>query len=329
MESYFPSESSAVFPLPTKYKEKISTLPKHHGWRVNADFYRYQGFWCYSFFLEGIMKSQQHFQAQSGDIILSSAPKTGTTWLKALTFAIVTRHHFDDSTNPLLTTVPHECVPLLEVDAVEDAFHRSPKLPLLATHLPYTSLPNSIMSSHCKIVYICREPKDAFISLWHFICKLAPQEEEHVPLEAALDMFCKGISQYGPYWDHVLGYWKASLECPERVLFLKYEDLKSDTLHYIKTLANFMGCPFSLEEESEGVVQKIMNLCSFETLSNLKVNKTGMHRSTTPLATKNDVYFRKGNVGDWKNHLTDEMVHRVDQITEQKFSGTGLMFLQP
>nr|CAN75260.1 hypothetical protein VITISV_041143 [Vitis vinifera] len=174
-----------------------------------------------------------------------------------------------------------------------------------------------------------REPKDAFISLWHFICKLAPQEEEHVPLEAALDMFCKGISQYGPYWDHVLGYWKASLECPERVLFLKYEDLKSDTLHYIKTLADFMGCPFSLEEESEGVVQKIMNLCSFETLSNLKVNKTGMHRSTTPLATKNDVYFRKGNVGDWKNHLTDEMVHRVDQITEQKFSGTGLMFLQP
>ncbi|CBI18155.3 unnamed protein product, partial [Vitis vinifera] len=67
------------------------------------------------------------------------------------------------------------------------------------------------------------EPKDAFVSLWHFICKLAPQEGEHVPLEKAPDMFCKGISEYGPYWDHVVRYWKASLECPERVLFLKYE----------------------------------------------------------------------------------------------------------
>ncbi|WKA11030.1 hypothetical protein VitviT2T_028565 [Vitis vinifera] len=34
------------------------------------------------------MKSQEHFQAQPSDIILSSAPKTGTTWLKALTFSI-------------------------------------------------------------------------------------------------------------------------------------------------------------------------------------------------------------------------------------------------
>ncbi|CBI33281.3 unnamed protein product, partial [Vitis vinifera] len=57
MESYIPSESSADFSLPTKCK--------HHGWRVNEDFYHYHGFWCYSFFLEGTMKSQEHFQVQS------------------------------------------------------------------------------------------------------------------------------------------------------------------------------------------------------------------------------------------------------------------------
>ena len=180
------------------------------------------------------MKSQQHFQAQPVDIILSSAPETGTTLLKV---AIVTGHHFDGSTNSLLTIMPHECVPLLEVDSAQDPFHRSPNLSLLATHMPYTSLSNSIISWHCKIVYLWREPKDAFVSLWYFICKLAPQEGEHVPLEKAPDMFCKGISEYGPYWDHVVRYWKASLECPERVLFLKYE----------------------------GVVLKIMDSCSFET----------------------------------------------------------------
>ena len=36
-----------------------------------------------------------------------------------------------------------------------------------------------------------------------------------------------------------------------------------------------MGYSFSLEEEKEGMVQKIIDLCSFENLSNLEVNKSG------------------------------------------------------
>ena len=37
-----------------------------------------------------------------------------------------------------------------------------------------------------------------------------------------------------------------------------------------------MGYPFSLEEEDKGVVQKIIELCSFENLSSLVVNKSGI-----------------------------------------------------
>ncbi|KAL1121687.1 hypothetical protein V6Z11_D01G249700 [Gossypium hirsutum] len=39
------------------------------------------------------------------------APKSGTTWLKALSFAIVTRNLYDTSNSPLLTKGPHYCVP--------------------------------------------------------------------------------------------------------------------------------------------------------------------------------------------------------------------------
>ena len=39
-----------------------------------------------------------------------------------------------------------------------------------------------------------------------------------------------------------------------------------------------MGYPFSLEEEDKGVVQKIIELCNFENLSNLVVNKSGIVR---------------------------------------------------
>ncbi|KAF3667636.1 hypothetical protein FXO37_09944 [Capsicum annuum] len=70
--------------------------------------------------------------------------------------------------------------------------------------------------------------------------------------------FCQGKSGYGPYWDHVLEYWKASIERPDRVFFFKYEDLKEDTLGYMKKLADFTEKPFSKEEEAQGVPGEIV-----------------------------------------------------------------------
>jgi len=91
-------------------------------------------------------------------------------------------------------------------------------------------------------------------------------------------MFCNGISVLGPYWDHVLGYWRARFEFPEKILFLTYEEMKIDTAAHVKKLAEFMGCSFTFEEEEEGEVQKIISMCSFEKLSNFEVNKNGKHR---------------------------------------------------
>ncbi|XP_031287567.1 flavonol 3-sulfotransferase-like [Pistacia vera] len=127
----------------------------------------------------------------------------------------------------------------------------------------------------------------------------------------------------GSYWDQFLGYWKASLEFPSKILFLKYEDYKEEPLLNIKRVAEFVGRPFSLEEEENGTVQEILKLCSFEKMKNLEVSKNGFYRVRK---TKNDVFFREGKVGDWENHLTNEMAERLDEIARQKFHGSGLMF---
>ena len=87
-------------------------------------------------------------------------------------------------------------------------------------------------------------------------------------------MFCQGLSPHNPYLDHVLGYWKAHRKNPNQILFLNYEtNLSADPLPYVKRLAEFMGYGFTAEEEKNGGVEKVVNLCSFETLKNLETNK--------------------------------------------------------
>ncbi|CBI15343.3 unnamed protein product, partial [Vitis vinifera] len=176
---------------------------------------------------------------------------------------------------------------------------------LFQTHIPFSSLSQYVMESQCRIVYICRNPKDVF---------------------KAFELFCKGVSLYGPFWDHVLGYWKASLEVPDRVLFLKYEDMKRDSSFHLKRLAEFMGYPFSVEEEKQGVAHDILELCSFENLRNLKVNKTGKIITSNNNQLENHRFFRKGEVGDWKRHLTAEMEDGLNKLIEQKLAGSGLAF---
>lgn len=106
---------------------------------------------------------------------------------------------------------------------------------------------------------------------------------------------------------------------------MKYEDLKRDCIGQVKRLAEFMGFPFSSEEEDRGLVEEIIELCSFEKLRNLKANKTGAI-TVGDVSAGTDTFFRKGEVGDWKNHLTAEMANRIDKIVEEKLNGSGLSF---
>ncbi|XP_052883626.1 flavonol sulfotransferase-like [Gossypium arboreum] len=239
-----------------------------------------KGFWFGPAFLQGALSAQQQFQAQPTDIILCSSQRTGTALLKSLTFATITRTSYDDSTTTLLSMGHHYVVPFMEFDHAQFSTNRHLGIPLLATHLPYSFLPKSIIDSGC-------------------------------------------VSPYGP--DHILGYWKASLEHPDKLMFLKYEELVEDTVLYLKKTAEFMCYPFSSEEQQQGVPENIVKMCSFENLSGLGVNKTGKHRDGQgKLGMENNIFFRKGKLGDWKNYLTTEMAQHLDQRTMQKLSGSGL-----
>ncbi|XP_023634253.1 cytosolic sulfotransferase 1 [Capsella rubella] len=266
----------------------------------------YQGCWYYYNNLQAVFDYQKHFKPLDSDIIVSSYPKSGTTWLKALTVALLHRSKDSLQSHPLTSDSPHGLL------------SSSPRL--FSTHMPLHTLREPLKDSPCKIVYVCRNVKDVLVSLWHFRSKMEKQEAERSSLESIIESFRNGVHTFGPLWDNVLSYWEGSLKDPKHVLFMRYEELKEEPYAQVMRLAEFLGCPFSQEEIRSGSVEKILNLCSLSSLSNLEINKTGISWNNLD----HNIYFRKGEVDDWKNHLNTEMVNKIDMIIDEKFQGSGL-----
>ncbi|KAG2301997.1 hypothetical protein Bca52824_030648 [Brassica carinata] len=308
--------------LTQETRDLLSSLPSEKGWLV-SQMYQFEGSWQTQALLQGIVNCQKHFEANESDVILSTLPKSGTTWLKALLFALINRHKFPVSGNhPLLVTNPHSLVPFLEGDyyvSPDVNFSELPSPRLIQTHIPYHLLPVSVKRSSCKIVYCCRSPKDTFVSLWHFGRKLAPEETAGYPIETAVEAFCQGKFIGGPFWDLVLEYWYESRKNPDKVLFITYEELKKQTEVEIKRIAEFIGCGFAAEEE----VSEIVKLCSFESLSSLEVNRQG---KLPIIGIESNAFFRKGEIGGWRDTLSESLAEVIDKTTEEKLGGSGLKF---
>ncbi|KAL4587476.1 hypothetical protein LXL04_000347 [Taraxacum kok-saghyz] len=189
-------ENSNLALVYDRYKDRFTTFPKEKGW-MTEDLYMYQGFWHQSknvVSVETVMATQDTFQSHPSDVYLATLPKSGTTWLKALVFAIVNRNQYKNkppSTHPLQKSNPHNCLPFVEAEVIRTSptYINSHSPRLFATHIPYTSLPRSILDSSCRVVYMCRNPKDVLVSLFHFANKLTLLESGPSATESETKLF--------------------------------------------------------------------------------------------------------------------------------------------
>lgn len=302
--------------------KSLNALPKARFWDAAAEICQWEGFWFEPGLLKSAITFRTKFQARNDDVLLASTMKTGTTWLKSLALCIMTTTTDNKEEEDILTKEnPHFHLPTVEsmgfsTKPLKMDIYDASSPRLLHTHLPYSVLPDSVKNSSCKIVYIARNPKDTMISMWHFFNSTLRPIQDPFPLEKLVDCFCSGLHQYGSFFDHVAQYWVESQRRPEKVLFVKYEEMRSDPTRHVSRIAEFLGRPF----RDEGEVERVLWRCSLERLKNLEVNKSG----SVLLYVPNTSFFRKGEVGDWKNYLTPEMEEKINQTSRIKLEPFGL-----
>ncbi|XBH75834.1 hypothetical protein VPH35_102567 [Triticum aestivum] len=263
---------------------------------------QYRGYWSPEWHLSALAAVRDHFEPNPTDIFLVSCPKSGTTWLKSLAFATMHRDVQLSTRRPAASTLSCTKTHMAASNSSTQSIPPSPRI--FGTHFPLSLLPEHISGdgSGCRIVYICRDPKGVVVSWWWLMRTYVPNPEQ---------------LQFKEHWEE-------SRRRPDKVLFLKYEELLRDPHGNLRRLAEFLGCPFSEAEEKAGVMDAILELCSLDKLKKLEVNQIGNKWKDGPVMDHS--FFRKGVSGDWINTMTPEMAARLDAIVQQALQGTGFGF---
>lgn len=255
--------------------------------------------------------SERYHQSRSvklrnTDICYTSYPKSGSTWLSYI--LVLLTENKGSSLRDSYHWIENNWLYPRSDAYLEDA--RDPRI--FASHMPYDmAVGGDPAQSPCKYIYIARNPKDVCVSYYHFESKKSWSGKYTGDWEHWLNMFVNGQVQRGSWFDHVLGWWKH--RDADNILFLTYEGLKNDIDGQLKKIADFLGVeltPSKLEE-----VKKAINF------SNMKSNEFSGLGDVKELGS---TFFRKGQVGSWKEQFTVQQNEAFDQLWAERMGSEKL-----
>ena len=213
---------------------------------------------------------------------------------------------------------------LLPVTDGMEAFDRLPSPRTIYTHFHADALPREVFSKKRKIVRLIRNPKDVAVSAFYhrnsFTQSTNKLSQWDHYIEALMNMI-EGKETHDEAFLVNKGDWFTyELDSEEKLnhldhsLVLYYEDLKEDMIPQLKKLAKFLG----KEYDDEFYVK----VAAKTNLSYVKKNKDlGMHDAIVVGGS----LYRKGVIGDWKNHFSSEQAKRFDEIIERRMKGCPFM----
>ncbi|XP_011788896.1 PREDICTED: sulfotransferase 1A3 isoform X1 [Colobus angolensis palliatus] len=166
----------------------------------------------------------QSFRARPDDLLISTYPKSGTTWVSQILDMIYQGGDLEKCNRaPIYIRVPF----LEDNDPGElsglEALKNTPAPRLIKSHLPLALLPQTLLDQKVKVVYVARNPKDVAVSYYHFH-RMEKTHPDPGTWDSFLEKFMAGEVSYGSWYQHVQEWWELSHTHP--VLYLFYEDMK-------------------------------------------------------------------------------------------------------
>jgi len=273
-------------------------------------------------------------------IFLASYPKSGNTWVRTFISNLINEKDECVNINNLNTDGIYSSRQILDSVMGIESSDLSPEeadiqRPKVYNHLAKKINRNLYIKAHdaytyledgtplfstvnTKAIYIIRNPLDVAVSFANHISKDLDTSIEY--MRTPDFCFCLNDHNATPQLRQKLLSWSLHVESWVKaseidVHFVRYEDMKLDAYNTFKKIVEFIGLDYN-----ETQIQKAISKSDFNILKEQE-QKNGFKERLG----KCNSFFRKGEVGDWRNHLSQEQSAKIINDNKEMMKQFGYL----
>jgi hypothetical protein len=256
------------------------------------------------------------YMPTSHDVFVATYVKSGTNWMMQIAYQLVNHGlaEFDHIHNavpwPDMNQGPMRGYAIPVDD--ESIWKASPEQKrVIKTHFHWTKIP---YSPDARYISVIRDPKDVFVSSYHFFARAAVGNA--LSVESWLDLF---LSEHFP-WDSwpitTASYW--SQRHRPNVLVLSFKAMKRDLPATVRQVAEFLDV-----RVSDAVIDRVVEKSSFDYMR--RMDQQFANWNMVPWRNTGTM-VRSGKHGGSSELLTLEQQRRIDDYCRSELRRLGSDF---
>ncbi|GFY76613.1 sulfotransferase 1C4 [Trichonephila inaurata madagascariensis] len=285
-------------------------------------------------------KEALEYKPQPGDVFIDIYPKCGSTWMQNVALYIFRKGK--ELGNPLESLRAAPFIDMLGMEGINSM----PRPGAFKTHLPFSHMSHS---PEAKYIFVARNPKDCCVSFFHHARNHPGFGYWDGEFDDFFELFIAGELEYNDYFDHLLDWY--SHRSDPNVFYTRFEDMKKDMTSVVLKLSKFLGQEYlDAIEKDNNVLNNILQYSSFDHMNKKLSDVHNMQKrdkfigpvlegrkhciefaaSLNPPEELPELqFFRKGIVGDWRNHFSPDQNERLNRKMLEKMKGTELLQWYP